>query len=146
MDVLDLLSKNEESIGRLYRVYAEKFQHKDLWLGLAEAELRHANLIRELGPKVTEGSLRIDERRFNRQAIEHYQNYLDGELKKAQQEEISLINALSVALYIEQSLIERRFLDVFQTESVTVKRVLSNIQAETEAHLRRIKKVWSENR
>ena len=54
-----MLARNEEAIGQLYRAYANKYpQYKDFWFNLATEEIEHANWIRQLNTKISEGSLR----------------------------------------------------------------------------------------
>ena len=56
----------------------------------------------------------------------------------------SLINALSVALSIEESMIERKFFDVFETDSAELRDVLLNLAAETKRHREQVRKLRDE--
>ncbi len=57
-----------------------------------------------------------------------------------------LINALSIALYIEEALIERKFFEVIEGDSVGLKHVLLDVAAATRSHIDRVRKVWSKHR
>jgi hypothetical protein len=48
------------------------------------------------------------------------------------------INAFSIAKYIEQSLIERRFFEVFKGDSQSQIEVLSYLKIETQKHINKI--------
>ena len=147
MDILELLAKNEESIGDLYRAYADRFpEYEDLWLGLANEEEQHAGWIRRLSDQVSAGTLHVDEKRFKNTAIETYLKYLMTEVQKAKSGDMALINALSIALYIEKSLIDRKYFEVFKTDAAELQQVLLNLEAATKDHIGRLQKVWSEKR
>jgi len=48
------------------------------------------------------------------------------------------INALSIAKYIEQSLIERRFFEVFKGDSPALIEMLSHFKIETQKHIKKL--------
>jgi hypothetical protein len=48
------------------------------------------------------------------------------------------INALSIAKYIEQSLIERRFFEIFKGDSQSQIEALSYLKIETQKHINKI--------
>ena len=147
MNVLDMLVANEQSIGQLYHEYSDVFpEFSDFWEKLAKEEYNHASWLNEVSPKVVEGSLHIDERRFTKEAGESYRKYLEGEFEKARQKGISLLQALSVALNIEESLIESKYFEVLEADSTELRRIFSDLESATRDHMRRVRKVWSENR
>jgi len=88
----------------------------------------------------------INERRFTKEAVESYHKYLQGEFEKARQGGISLLQALSIALGIEESVIESKYFEVLEADSNELRRVLSDLDSATRDHMKRVRKVWSENR
>ena len=110
-DLIQKLAENEEALSLLYEEYAKTFSsHRDLWSKLAHEEKEHANWIRELYSNREDNALVINGDRFNRQAIQTFLNYMQRELEIVKKGKAILINALSVALYIEESLIEQLML------------------------------------
>jgi len=143
-NILHRLAENEEAIGVLYQEYAKRFpDYESFWVGLASEEKEHASWIRRLYSTAAESALFFNQKRFNKEAIQTYLNYLQRELVKVKQGETTLINALSVTLYIEESLIERKYFDVFETDSVELKHVLLNLAASTRIHLDRAREALS---
>ena len=141
-----MLAANEQSIGQLYHDYSDMFpEYSDFWEKLAKEEYNHASWLNEVSRKVVEGSLHIDERRFTKEAVESYRKYLEGEFEKARQSGISLLQALSIALGIEESLIESKYFEVLEADSNELRRVLSDLDSATRDHVKRVRKVWSEN-
>lgn len=144
--IIESLSSNEEAIGQLYEAYAVKFpDYADFWTALANDEKAHANWIRSLATNIEQGSLFFDDRRFNKAAIRTFSDYVGQELAKVQQQML-LINALSITLYIEQALIERKYFEVFESDSPHLKSVLHDLAAATERHVEKVRQLWSRHR
>ena len=138
--IIDKLATNEESIAELYKGYADAFPDlREFWSSLANEEVGHASCIRSLGRQIGTPSLFMDEDRFNATAIQTFTDYLDRELSRLSPEEISLIEALSITLYIEESLIESRFFEVFKADSAELQHTLAKLRDETLAHRNRAK-------
>ena len=56
------------------------------------------------------------------------------------------VNALSIANAIEQSLLESKFFEVFETDSAELKRLLLKLRDETREHARSVLETWSRHR
>ncbi len=147
MTIIDSLAKNEEAIGRLYEAYAHKFtDYQNFWVSLARDEKNHTRWIQSLSSGILQGSVLFNENRFNSAAINTFLNYLEREIAKAQDQYVLLINALSIALYIEQALIEHKYFEVFEGDSIELKNVLIGLAEETRRHLDRVRELWSNHR
>jgi rubrerythrin len=145
LSVVRLLAENEELISDLYTAYAQRFpEHADFWSGLAAEERDHARWLRELGSRVEEGSLYVNEDRFRREPVQLFREYLEGEVRR--QEPMPLARALSVALSTEQALIERRFFEVFETDSAELKHILHDLASATEGHVKKVRDLWAKHK
>jgi hypothetical protein len=135
LDVLSKMAANEEMVGRLYRAYAGRFpKYNALWSGLAEEETKLISM-------VDSDSLFFKDGRFNKNAIKTFNNYLERETVKAVRLETPLIEALSTTLYIEDSLIEKKYFDVFETDSLASKQLLAKLSEDTRTHASKIREV-----
>ena len=135
---LNELAELEESIGRLYEAYAMLFpDYRQFWSGLVEEEKEHAVWLRELRSYVVKGTAKFSENRFNIFAIQAYINYLKDELDKAKGR--ALVNALSIALYIEESLMEHKYFEIVDGDSKELKQTLSNLANATQSHIERVR-------
>jgi rubrerythrin len=144
---IEMLADHELAIGRLYKVYAEKFPYyKDFWLTLSGEETQHANWINELESKIEEDSIHFNPDRFQIPAIQHSLNYAQKMLAKAQGSDLDLVSALSTASSIEDALIENRFFEIFEADSAELKQTLRKLAQATEDHRQRILKVKAENK
>jgi rubrerythrin len=144
LTVLNKLAELEESVGRLYEAYAEVFpDYRQFWSALVDEERQHAVWLRELHVYVVQGSATFSENRFNTVAIQAFINYLNDEYGKVMSRERALINAISIALYIEESLIECEYYEVFAGDSPELKKILINLASATKNHILRVRDVFN---
>lgn len=142
--VLSKMSELEESIGRLYEAYAEVFtDYRQFWLSLANEEKQHAEWVNNFHTVIENGKVTFGENRFNSIAIQKFLDYLKEEMGKASRRERTLINALSIALYIEESLLESKYFEVISGDSRELKDTLSNLANATQRHITRVRDVFN---
>ena len=141
LDILMKLTEVEQSMGRLYEVYAELFpDYKEFWLSLVTEEKQHAQWINDLHSYIVQGIASFDSARFNTVAIQTFINSMDDELGKAKNHEISLTNALSMSLRFEESLLEHKFFQIVSGDSPKFKQLLSNLAEATQKHIEKVRK------
>jgi hypothetical protein len=134
-DIIKKLAANEEMLDRLYRGYAMAFPvESEFWNSLAGEEVKHSAYLNNLAAKVGLSHLSVAERRFNVGAVQTFTDYLDNEFSRLELRRVSLVEALSITYYIEQSLIESKYFEVFKTDSAEVNQLLRVIREETQAH------------
>ncbi|MDD4858892.1 MAG: hypothetical protein PHR56_01605 [Dehalococcoidales bacterium] len=139
-DILEKLASNEESVATLYKTYGEAFPVLgEFWNSLAGEERNHASWIRGLGAQTENRRIFVSEKRFNAVAVQTVLDYLAKELARLNIEKIPIVEALSITVSIEQSLIESKFFEVFETDSVELKRTLTKIRDDTLVHRNKAK-------
>jgi len=139
-DIIEKLASNEELVAKLYKAYADAFPNlRGFWDSLATEEIKHALWIRSLGAKTGTSQIFVDEGRFNIIAIQTFMKYMDKELARLNEQKIPLIEALSIAFYIEQSLIENKYFEVFKTDSAELQHTLKRLHDDTLAHRNKTK-------
>ncbi len=138
--VIELLARNEEVIEKLYTTYAERFTElQDFWVSLAIEERGHAVRLRDLGEKVSAKKFFFKADRFKAPTIRNVIAHTEREITQAGQSTYKLINALSIAYYLEESLIEKKFFEAFESDSPLLKDLLSVLEADTKKHALKIK-------
>ncbi|MFA5349206.1 MAG: hypothetical protein WC309_02425 [Candidatus Paceibacterota bacterium] len=144
--ILELLTVHEEGMSELYSIYSQKFPTKNnLWSTLSQEEVTHASWIRKLTDMVKGGTVYFNEGRFTVEALESSLRELQGEIAKAKGD-IPLISALSTGYYFEMALLERKFYEVFEGDSVELKHLLVSLEEGTKQHQDRIKEALNEER
>lgn len=138
--LLKAMYDHEAAISQLYGVYADRFSdYKDFWLGLSEDEKEHASCLAFLREKVKEESEFIVVERFPIEALDTSIHYVQKLIDRAGETDFELINALSMAVHLEEAMIENRYFEVFQGDSAQVVRVMHLLSDETRKHSQKVK-------
>jgi hypothetical protein len=147
-EILEMLAKNEDNIGKLYQMYAEKFpEQKIFWYELSAEESVHAGWIRALDTRIGQDSLSFDYESFAVQWIKDSIESVEVRLvADMDNKKMTLISALAMAFKLEHSMVEDKIFEVFHTDSAELKIVLQNLIDGTTAHRTRIKKLWDKLR
>ena len=143
--IVELLADHEMAVSKLYQIYSERFpDYENFWSELSGDETYHAKCIRELTSKIEQGLVYFNEERFQPAAIARSLQYIEQMQEKALQPDFSLINALSVASFIEDALIENKYFEVFEGESAELQEVLRFLASATKQHREKVHKALAE--
>jgi len=146
-EILEAMKDHELALAELYEVYADKFpEYKDFWTKFSSEEIQHADWINTLQTKVEESPDDFVVERFAIGAVENSTEYIKKLANTARQEDLLLINALSTALHLEQALIEKKYFEVFEGDSMKTKHILSLLAQSTQKHYEKMHAVWQEHR
>ena len=138
--ITESLAEIEKGVGSLYEAYGHQFPaHQPFWQELANEEKEHAAWLEKLAVLVTQGKATINEQRFNRIAARSFLNYLKEETAKVARQEITLLNAAVVALYLEESIIERHYYEVMAGDDPELRKTFDNLEKATRGHTERLR-------
>jgi hypothetical protein len=136
---VELMARHEEIIGALYVEYARMFpDYADFWEMLACEEQGHATLIRELFTLAEDGTIIFSDSRFNVKAIETSIRFINTLIAEAANEVIEPLRAFSLAFDLENSMLEKSFLDIYESDDQEIRRVLQILQDGTTQHRKMI--------
>jgi len=137
---LKLLRENEELLSTLYKKYAKKFaDHQFFWERLSDDEISHANALKALEKlaKVTEKKAR-----FNDTEILEFTSYINIHINKAEDKNHTIKEAIKTALDIEKDLLEKKFFEIFDEDSVELKNAIKYLKKSTDSHLKAVEKAF----
>lgn len=144
---LGLMVLQELKVAELYQAFADLDpEHGGHWSSMAEAERRHADMLRELQGFLPSRQALLLEGKMRAEAIKWFLAYADGILLRARAEGVPFVKALSIAADIEKSLLEKGMLDRFRGASAEVNRVLERLKEETAGHAATAEEMWRKNR
>lgn len=133
-EMVELFVENEEKISELYTAYFKKFpEHFGFWLDLAKEENLYVAAMRRLCRDVDE--LHFSEDRFDSGLIDASLKYLDEKIFQAQNEDISIRDALTVALELETNFIEQQFFKVLEEDPLELKVIFRSREAAALVHV-----------
>jgi hypothetical protein len=135
LDQIEALALHEEAIGKLYQVFANRFpDYKHFWNQLADEEKGHAILVRSFRKLVEDGRASVDEGRFRIKPIEKSLKFIDVYTRNALRDEMTILNALSISHDLESGLLEKKFLDIYDTDDEELQETLNILACETKKH------------
>lgn len=133
--LLKVLSEHERAIARLYQAYSVRFdEFAVFWAGLAHEELKHAACLSEVRTLLREDSEIVIVERFSMDAVRFSIRYVNALTERAAEPDFELINALSLAMKLEEALLEKNFFEVLSGDGQEVREALEFLSNETERH------------
>lgn len=137
--ILEMMVKKEEMLAQLYRTFADKSrQNKEFWAELAEEEKKHAEWISKLAKAVDQGSVSFEEGNVKTYTLETFLKHVAELQKKASSGKVSDKQALTVAIDLEQSLMERNTFSHFIPKTNQAAQVIELLKEEQERHIDRV--------
>ncbi len=144
---VEAMARHEEAIAQLYTAFADKFpDYHNFWLDLSNEEKGHAEWIRKFKSRCEEGECKINEGRFRTKAIDTSIQYINGYALKAKQEEMSIAYALTISLDIENALLDKSFIEIYETDDEDLKEVLQHLIDDTKRHKAKVEKLLNQTR
>ncbi|MBN2834988.1 MAG: hypothetical protein JXR48_08480 [Candidatus Delongbacteria bacterium] len=134
INTIELLAKHEEALADLYLVYSELFPECKAWSFLYGEETKHADWILSILDNVSEGSIEFDDMHFSERSIAISINSLKKHLEEAKNSDINLKQALDKAYFLENSILENKFLDYFFSSDENIQEVIDNLKSDTYDH------------
>jgi rubrerythrin len=143
--LIPLLIEHEIAIRTLYRKYAKKFPElQKFWTQLSNEEQEHAQMLQSLKRKAP---LKSEDKRMNiniqsvQTALMFCRNEITGANRVKDIEE-----ALSIAKNIENTIIEKKFFEIFHKYPAEVEGVFKRIEESTRQHFVRIQSMFEKTR
>ena len=144
-DIVTLLARHEETIGQLYRLFADKYEgHGQFWSELANEEYQHAEWIGRLNKRIQDGAGRVRQELFDRGAIEKSLDHINNLIDIVKSDEFSCKEALAEAMKIEESILEKKYYEIFEGNIAEIKQVQYCLEDATREHRERVRKALSE--
>jgi len=147
LDLVEAMANIEELISRHYEACASKFnEHRDFWNKLSLEEIEHAQWIRQLKAESDKGLLSLDEKRFNKESVLEFRNRLKDMLSSFQAQAKSMREALTNGISIENNILERKFFEVFTSDSPKLKELFKRLEEATKDHRQRITQLLAQTK
>lgn len=140
LEIFDLCERLEQALADLYRRYAELCpEYSRFWLHLSAEEEEHASWLRSLGVLVNNGLLSFDSARFKPKAVETSLAYVYELLAKAGKTPPDMIRFLSVAMDMEQSILEKGFYKLVKEDGHEMSEIFRELSTSSDRHFKAVK-------
>ncbi|HBI33823.1 MAG TPA: hypothetical protein DEA43_04240 [Candidatus Moranbacteria bacterium] len=146
LEIISQMAKNEIKLSELYAKYAHAFPtRREFWNDIAREEVSHSAWIDTLKKRVEEGFIQFSSDRFNMDLLNDFYKYVQAEELKIS-EEMPLISALVASKEIEETLLEKKFFEVFKGDAPELEILLLALEYSTKNHREIVIKAWEEER
>lgn len=124
--LIDTLLKHEEAIAAFYELLAEKLpRYAEFWGELAKEERMHVRLVRTIEDEVICQSISVDSTKLSVQSVENSIQYVKEAHRLAVRSDMNMRTALATALDLEDSMVEKRVIEVFRANDEVVAELLT---------------------
>ena len=131
--------KQEVLLARLYTAFAGHFpEHAEVWYDLVKDEKQHANWLNQLYDAGEKGIILFDEGKTKTYTMNIYITNLESIIDRAENQELTLPQAITCTLDFERSLIEKNVFTHFDSVSDKARSILKQLINETEKHIKKI--------
>ena len=145
IELIRMLEDNELIVADLYTCYSQEFpDFAYFWAELAAEEKAHARWITGFCQGFEKDALPFDAGRFSKLALEAFKAKVINAIDKAKNQDVSLKEALTVALDIEDSWVEKKFFEVVADKSGPIDELLIKLGHATQQHREKIRKALQE--
>lgn len=133
--LLQAFEEHETAIQALYEECARSFpEYCDFWEQIAGEEAQHARWIRALRVKVADRTLAVHEDALHIEAVHTAIKYIHAQTVRVKSRQLTAVNAFSIALSIEEGILEKNFFKVFDAQKHPYKRAMHRLTLATKAH------------
>lgn len=138
-EAISCLIQHERGLAKLYKVYSQKFKNAEKFYGgLATQEERHAEFLETIYREVQSGRAIVSTGKANATAIESSLSYVQGQITRAETEDMTLLQAMAISNSIEGALIEARIGEMVNTDKPELQVLIDQIIEETKGHAAKI--------
>ena len=137
--IIESMAVVEDKIMELYAVFSDKFpMDASLWSKLSQEEKMHAGMIRTLGDMIRSQDVKFQKDRFNLKSLQNLVLRLSDEIQKATNNFFNRKSALEFALKLEQTLVEKKSFEAFESDIADMKKLFGILMQETQKHAKEI--------
>jgi rubrerythrin len=136
--LIDLFEDNELKISILYKLYSQKIPaKKTFWQKISDEEVIHA---KEIARAFATEKECFKENKFTHGIVNYISGYVEEKIEEAKKNNLTHLEAINIALRIEQSMLEKKCFDLFIPTTDLVKKILEKLNKDTERHANMLRK------
>ena len=136
-----LMAENEAVVSDLYLTFSQLLpKARDFWLTLSKEETGHLHIIETLEDKLQKGELTFKRPDSAHAKLAEAVRTNCRQMARAEEQGISMCEALNIALKIESSMLESDFFGIINDDSEEASKALRDLEHHTRVHRERIEK------
>ena len=140
--IIQLYETQERQLAELYSAFSDRFEtDRVFWRELAAEEAKHAEIVAKLYSAVEKGGVLFDEGKVKTYTLAKMIEHTEALLDQARRGAMDRIVALSQAVDLESSLIEKGVFSHFEALTDKAQAVLKRLNRETMDHVTLVRRV-----
>lgn len=144
-ELIQEIIRHEVSLEKMYKQFAKSHpNHRQFWSQIAREEALHVKWIKSLADHYTNGHIGLSDIKLNHQTLKTSISHLERQIEASKNGRLSLLNAVSIALDIEKSMIENKFFEIFDLGEGKRRQIRAGLEKETSKHRQKLEKLLSE--
>lgn len=144
-ELIQEIRSHELILAKMYKQFSKTHPHHcQFWSQLAHEEAMHAKWIKSLGQHYENAIIGLTEIKVSHQAIQTSISHPERQTEASKNGNLSLLNAVTVALDIEKSMIDKKIFDIFDLAGAKNGRIRANLEKETTRHRQSLEQLYSE--
>jgi hypothetical protein len=144
-ELIQEIKRHELTLAKMYYQFAKSHPgHDQFWSKLAREETIHAKMIESLERHYKKGHIGLSDFKLSVQALKTSISHLEKKIEESKNGNLSLRNAVSIALDIEKSMIDNKFFEIFDLVCGKQERIRLGLEKETLKHRQHLEKLFSE--
>jgi len=137
--MIELYIEQERMLSLLYKKISICFPEKRIfWEGISRNETKHAGMIVALYNYVKNGDAIFVESKTRTYTLNSFIDYIKSIVQRLEENKLDSIQAISISIDLENSLIEKNVFNSFQGDADAAKLVLNRLKIETIEHRSRL--------
>lgn len=142
-ELVQHISAHELSLAKMYNQFARAYpNHKEFWSKLAHEEMIHSKWIKSLENHFDAGQIGLSGFKLNHRALKTSISHLEKQILATKNGNLSLLNAVAVAVDIEKSMIDNKFFAIFDLKDKKFNRIRTGLEKETKMHRQKLEKLF----
>ena len=144
-EIIEGIRQHKLSLSKMYQQFAKSHpDHNQFWSHMAHEEAMHARWIESLGQYYQMGQIGVSELKLNHQVLKTAISHIEKQTDASRNGNLPLLNAVSIALDIEKSMIDNKFFEVFDLADVKYDRIRTGLKKETAKHRQHLENLFLE--
>jgi len=138
---IELIAKHEAMVRCLYQTFAIAYPGMSkFWNHLADEEEQHYRLVEALKDDIKNNDISFKRPAFSQAQVSDSIAWICARKERVQRGQVTINEALSMCIQIEQGMVEHRFFDVMTDDNEHISNVLSQLEKSSIVHLQRARK------
>ena len=139
--IIQLFEENELNISLLYNLYSKNIpEQESFWKKISQEEIMHAKAIANAFKETNNKEEYFKENNFSRGIIKYISDFVSEKTIEAANNTPAHIQAIEVALRVEQSMLEKKCFEIFIPTDISLQKALKKLNADTEKHVTRLRR------